>query len=504
LPGVTTVVKEHGGPAAARNAGVAHTTRDLVLFLGDDMVPVPELVENHLEVHRRHPEDEAAGLGTVAWHPDAGERGLLAWVDRSRTQFDFAGISGDDAGWGRFYSCNVSLKRRFFLAAGGFDEDFTFAYEDLDMAWRLHERGLRLVYRPAAKALHLHDYDIDALRRRWEGIARGERLMLAKHPWFAPWFEPRARAADRAAPVRRLWPRLAGLVPGTWSRRTTVVERADSWYLQQLAPWFVNSWEGDRGIAELKEYLGEQFDPARLHEHRSEVEREERASPDEHTFYRTSDAYLYDLTAFATWPTKVPYRRDLRRLVGPGARVLDYGCGIGTDGLHLLDLGYRVEFADFDNPSTRYLRWRLEHRGLDAAVHDVERSVPGGFDLTFAFDVIEHVDDAFAFLATLEERAGIVMVNLLEPQPDDPHLHRPLPIGALLAHATRRGLVRYRRYHGGSHLIAYRSAPRRRSSPRSILERAVGSFTPGEPRAQRAARRSAGPHVAGAPPADER
>ena len=75
----------------------------------------------------------------------------------------------------------------------------------------------------------------------------------------------------------------------------------------------------------------------------------------------------------------------------PGSRLLDYGCGIGSDGLMLLEAGYRVEFADFDNPSTEYLRWRLEQRGFDAPVHDLDKDVPDGFDAAYAFDVIEHV-----------------------------------------------------------------------------------------------------------------
>ena len=137
--------------------------------------------------------------------------------------------------------------------------------------------------------------------------------------------------------------------------------------------------------------------------------------------------------------------------------MLDYGCGIGSDGLALIEAGYRVEFADFDNPSTQYLRWRLGRRGLDAPVHDLDSEVPGGFDAAFAFDVIEHVDDPFAFLAEMERRAGVVMVNLLEAEEDDQDIHHELPIGAIRRHAARKGLLRYRLLHGRSHLLAYRT-----------------------------------------------
>jgi len=133
---------------------------------------------------------------------------------------------------------------------------------------------------------------------------------------------------------------------------------------------------------ELREYLGERFDRSRLVRWEDQLEEEAAAIGDEATLYRTSEAYLYNLTAFAMTQTKAPYLDAIRSVVAPGARLLDVGCGIGADGLELLEAGYRVEFADFDNPSTRYLRWRLERRGLDAPVHDLDRgALPGGFVL---------------------------------------------------------------------------------------------------------------------------
>jgi SAM-dependent methyltransferase len=211
-----------------------------------------------------------------------------------------------------------------------------------------------------------------------------------------------------------------------------------------------------REEAELKAYLGEDYSREKLENFQREIDREVAEVADEDRFYRTSQAYLYDLTVFAMSATKVPYLRRLSSLLPPGARILDYGCGIGSDGMLLLESGYQVEFADFDNPSTRYLRWRLDHRGLSAPIHDVEGDVPGGFDAAYSFDVLEHVKDPFGFLANLEKRAGLVMVNLLEFDPNEQELHYPLPMRALLRHVASRDLVAYDFLHGSSHLVAYR------------------------------------------------
>jgi SAM-dependent methyltransferase len=214
-----------------------------------------------------------------------------------------------------------------------------------------------------------------------------------------------------------------------------------------------------REEAELRSYLGDDFRLERLQHYQDHLDAEFADIGHEDTFYLTSKAYLYNLTAFAMTGTKLPYLRELTAQVPPGARLLDYGCGIGSDGLLLLEAGYRVEFADFDNPSVEYLRWRLQQRGLDAPIHDLKQGVPGGFDAAYAFDVIEHVPDAFAFLGEMEQRARLVVVNFLEPEPGDQDLHHELPIRELLDHVAAHRLRKYALMHRRSHLVLYEPEP---------------------------------------------
>lgn len=215
--------------------------------------------------------------------------------------------------------------------------------------------------------------------------------------------------------------------------------------------------DADAEQAELRDYLGDRYDEGRLRGHLQAMDEELERLGDEQRLYRSSDAYLYDLTVFAMSATKEPYLRTLTRLVPPPARLVDFGCGIGSDGLRLLAAGYSVAFADFDNPSVRYLRWRLARRGLDAEIYDLDQGAPpSGFDLAYSFDVIEHVPDPHRFLEDLERCADQVLVNLLEPEPGETALHHELPISSLLARARRRGLRHYRVHHGRSHLVLYR------------------------------------------------
>ncbi len=487
LAGSTRIVQvPRGGPGAARNAGVAATRRPYLWFLGDDMLPTPGLLDAHLHAHAAAHDaisgDTTSGtgpdiaartavLGRVVWHPEvAGDR-LARWLEWSASQFDYAALDAEhaagstDAGWGRFYSCNVTLPRALFEQAGGFDPAFTFAYEDADLGWRLHEAGMVLRYEPGALVEHLHHYDWSGIEQRFRRIAEGERRMVERHPWFQPFFRHRIDHVETLAPRSERWTKVVDRVPARFAPKLAVRARseANAYYLQRLANVFYDAWDGVEDLEELQAYLGEDFEPGHLEHHVHEVARELEAAPDEATFYRTSKAYLYDLTIFGLSGTKAPYRRLIRELVAPGSRLLDYGCGIGADGLRLRAEGYRVDFADFDNPSTAFLRWRLaRRRHRRARVYDLDRELPTGYDLTYCFDVIEHVEDPPAFLDQLAATAAVVVVNLLEDLPDDPHPHHALDIEGLVMQARHRGLLHRSLHHGRSHLIAFRgtSGPR--------------------------------------------
>jgi 2-polyprenyl-3-methyl-5-hydroxy-6-metoxy-1,4-benzoquinol methylase len=217
-------------------------------------------------------------------------------------------------------------------------------------------------------------------------------------------------------------------------------------------------FDPSRELRELREYLGADYDQSKLEQYARNLAEEFAEVRDEASFYRNSEAYLYDLTAFAMSGTKLPYLERLLQFVDPPASILDFGCGIGSDGLLLLEAGFKVEFADFDNPSTRYLHWRMAKRGLAAPIHDLDLGIPSGpFAAAFAFDVIEHVDEPFAFLRQLEGLASLVAVNFLDEEPDESiPLHRRLPVRTLLDDAADGRIIHYGIYHDRSHLVIYR------------------------------------------------
>ncbi len=235
------LVQEQAGLAAARNRGVAASEGPLVLLLGDDIIPRSDLVERHLERHAATPEVQSAVLGRVEWHQAVAGRRLEGWLAFSGAQFDYADPSR--AGFESFSSDNVSLPRAVFEAVGGFDESLLGGDQDLELSWRLQQHGLRLVYEPRALAHHLHRHSWDDVIARFRDRAVRERLMAARYDWFTPRYHERIEAAAAAPRASAVWISLAQLAP-RWPRgaRARVRERADRWYLQQLADPFLTAW----------------------------------------------------------------------------------------------------------------------------------------------------------------------------------------------------------------------------------------------------------------------
>lgn len=396
------------GQAAAANAARARATGALLLFVEGPDDADTDLVERHVAFHNAHPEGVIAA-GLVVPRKGLSRAGRW-WIEL------MSGIGVDLR--------HASIPASLLDDLGGFDDAFAFDLAGADLERRAIDAGVAV--EPLATATVAVDgpHDWAAVEARLDPLAWAERELARRHRAYAPVVETALAS----------------------SRRT-----------RSLVPRFRDAWAAGANLDELRAYLGDEFDWHLLFRHTHMVDAEHDRMADEAAFFRTSTMYLYDLTVFGLSRTKAPYIDELRALVPPGAAVLDYGCGTGNDGLQLLQEGYRVSFADFDNPSTRFLRWRLERRGRTAPVHDLDGEVPGGFDLAYAFDVIEHVDDPFAFLAELEARAPVVLVNLLEPDPGDTHLHRELPIPEILDHARSRGLLHHAVHHRRSHLVAYRS-----------------------------------------------
>jgi GT2 family glycosyltransferase len=240
------------GVSAARNLGVQVANSGLILFLGDDILPSSRLLREHLAWHEEHPEDEVGVLGHVRWAKELRVTPFMRWLEQGM-QFDYGTIRGREAGAGRFYTANVSLKRRLFELAGGFDETMPFLFEDIELAHRLAERGFRLLYNRRAWAEHLHETTVDAWKGRMAIAGAAEHNFVQTHADAEPRLYEQMTEVMAVAPAHGRAAKLVGIIPRWVPIIGPIVWRsAEQQWMEQLAPPFLKAWEeaSDRRAAE--------------------------------------------------------------------------------------------------------------------------------------------------------------------------------------------------------------------------------------------------------------
>ncbi len=85
------------------------------------------------------------------------------------------------------------------------------------------------------------------------------------------------------------------------------------------------------------------------------------------------------------------------------ARILEIGCGTGHNLAMLGEFG-QVEALELDEEARHYAEKRLGHSVMSAPLPELEGVPERRYDLIGAFDVIEHIDDDRAALASIASK----------------------------------------------------------------------------------------------------
>jgi GT2 family glycosyltransferase len=168
------------GFAAACNLGARHATGDVLVFLNPDTLASPAAVRRLA----RTLEDPSIGIATARLRLLREPELLnssgnvlhitgLGWVGGYRERAEDA----PDAREVAFPSgAAMAIRADVFRDLGGFREELFLYHEDVDLGWRAHLRGLRVVMTPTADVYH--DYSFDRNPRKHYFLERNRLSFL--------------------------------------------------------------------------------------------------------------------------------------------------------------------------------------------------------------------------------------------------------------------------------------------------------------------------------------
>src|SRR5215208_2722718 len=170
------ITTENLGLSNARNIGMQAASGDIIAYLDDDARPDPDwltyLAATFLST-------DHAGVGGPNLTP-SGDGPIANCVAEAPGNPVHVLLSDLEAE--HIPGCNMAFRKACLEAIGGFDPQFRVAGDDVDVCWRLQQRGWTLGFSPAAVVWHHRRSSILAYWKQQRGYGRAEALLERKWP----------------------------------------------------------------------------------------------------------------------------------------------------------------------------------------------------------------------------------------------------------------------------------------------------------------------------------
>lgn len=149
------------GFCIGNNRAASQSQSDYVAFLNTDMRVDPHWLTGLIESMADEPDAVCAGSKILNWDGSRLDFGgtLLQFLGHGRADgYQDPDLDAYDHVHYILAACGGAMlvNRQVFAQVGGFDQDFTAYFEDIDLGWRLWILGYKVVFAPQSICYHVH------------------------------------------------------------------------------------------------------------------------------------------------------------------------------------------------------------------------------------------------------------------------------------------------------------------------------------------------------------
>jgi cellulose synthase/poly-beta-1,6-N-acetylglucosamine synthase-like glycosyltransferase len=176
-PRMSIISQPNKGLSVARNVGAHAATGEIVAYTDSDCVPDPDWLAFLVFKFVRSgfvavggpnfpPPEPHLVPAAVAVSPGGPTHVLL-----------------NDEVAEHIPGCNMAFTKKALDEIGGFEPMYTAAGDDVDLCWRLQNRGFAVGFSPAATVWHYRRNSVKAYLKQQMGYGKAEALLYFKHPY---------------------------------------------------------------------------------------------------------------------------------------------------------------------------------------------------------------------------------------------------------------------------------------------------------------------------------